>query len=68
MDLADQTTQAQDNHQEAVSDLKNTMQEVHPANVAPVLARQAVVRDTQVAYLTSRAWMRLSSQGFDDVE
>jgi hypothetical protein len=68
MDLAEQTLHAEDNHKEAVSALKSTMQKVHPANVAPVLARQAVARDTQIAYLTSQMWMRLSDQGFDDIE
>jgi hypothetical protein len=27
-----------------------------------------VARDTQIAYLTSQMWMRLSDQGFDDIE
>lgn len=68
MDLAKQTLQAEENHKQAVRDLKNKMREVHPGNVAPVLARQAIARDTQTSFLTSQAWMRLSDQGFDDVE
>lgn len=68
MDLAKQTLRAEENHKEAVSDLKSEMQDMHPGNVAPVLARQAIARDTQITYLTSQAWMRASDQGFNDVE
>ena len=68
MDLAEQTIKAEENHQDAVRDLQESMQDLHPANVAPALAHQAIARDTQVSYLTMQAWMRSSDQDFTDVD
>jgi len=68
MDLAEQTIKAEENHQDAVRNLKEEMQGLHPANVAPALARQGIARDTQTSYLTMQTLMRISDQDFTDLE
>ena len=68
MDLAKQVLEAEDNLHDAIRDLKESKQDIHPANVAPVLAAQAVARDRQTSYMTIQTWMRNSDQGFTDVD
>jgi len=68
MDLAEQTIKAENNHREAVSDFKESMQDLHPANVAPALALQGIAQDTQISYLTLQTLMRISDEGFTDSE
>ena len=68
MDLSEQVLKAEDNLNDAIRDLQNAQQDIHPANVAPVLAAQAVARDRQTSYLTMQTWMRNSDQDFTDVD
>ena len=68
MDLTEQVERSEDNMTDAVRNLQNAQQDIHPANVAPVLAAQAVARDCQTSYLTMQTWLRNSDQGFTDVD
>lgn len=68
MDLSEQVLTAENNLNDAIRDLQESQQDIHPANVAPVLAAQAVARDRQTSYLTMQTWMRNSDQDFTDVD
>jgi len=68
MDLAEQTIKAEDNLNDSIRDLQNAKQDIHPANVAPALAAQAVARDRKTSFLTLQTWMRNSDQDFTDVD
>jgi len=68
MNLSEQMEKAEDNLNDSMRGLQTAKQDVHPGNVAPVLAEQAVARDTQLAYLTIQTWMRGSDEDFTDID
>jgi hypothetical protein len=68
MDLSEQVLKAEDNLNDSIRDLQNAKQDIHPANVAPALAAQAVARDRQTSFLTLQTWTRNSDQDFTDID
>jgi hypothetical protein len=68
MDLTGQIKQAEDNHRDAVKNMQGKQQNMHPSNVAPILAAQAVARDTMLSYCTLQSWIRASDSDFSDID
>lgn len=68
MDLTPHVKQAEKNHRSAMKKLQAEMRQLHPGNIAPGLARQAVVHDTKLSYLTLQTWLRGSDQDLSDLD